>query len=196
MNERYEEHFTTLADVCAAPAGTRFEACTFQGLKTPADPADRRAQRLVGYRFEECTFKQSDLSNIDIRDAAFQDVRFEDCKLQGLRWDAASAMNFACAWTRCNMDFAVFEGLDLRHCRFVEVRMQEADLGRTLCQTLHFAHSSFPGTTWSGADCSGADFTTTEELTIDPDSTRLRGAKFRADQLAGLLTKHGLVVGP
>lgn len=195
MNERYEEHYKTLSEVCAAPAGTRFEACTFRGLQVPTDPADRRTQRLVGYRFEECLFEHCDLSNIDIRDAAFQDVRFVDCKLQGLRWDAAAAMNFACAWTRCNLDFAVFEGVDLRHCRFVEVRLHEADLARALCQTLHFDRCSFAGASWSGADCSDADFTTSDGMAMDPESTRLRGAKFRADQLAGLLVKHGLVVG-
>ena len=194
MNERYEEHFTSLPEVCTAPAGTRFESCTFHGLQMPTDVAARRDQRFVGYRFEDCVFEQCDLSNMDIRDASFQDVRFIDCKLQGLRWDAAAPLSFACAWTRCNLDFAVFEGLDLRHCRFVEVRLHEADLARALCQTLHFNRCSFAGTSWSGADCSGADFTTSDNLTIDPESTRLRGAKFRSDQLAGLLTKHGLVV--
>jgi len=194
--EVFDQTFAHWSQVCAHPSGTRFDSCRFTGWGLPADPSERRPFRFSGFRFEECTFTDCDLSNIDVRNAAFRSVKFVGCKLQGIRWDAAAPMGFACEWWQCNLNFSVFEGVDLRYSRFVDAEVKEADFSRSLCQSLRFENCVLSGAVWTASDCTDADFSASEGITMDPDEVRLGGAHFRHDQLHGLLVKHGIQIVP
>lgn len=194
MNEVYEQTLTSWSSVIGHPPGTRFESCILRDFSAHEVTAGEKAGTFSTFRFEDCRFESCDLSNVPIIGTHFRHVFFTDCKLVGLRWDTAEPIGFACVWRRCKMPYSVWEGVDLRSCQFDEVDLTEADFGHTQCQELDFHHCILTGAGWAGAHCDGVDFTTAISVSMNPTETSLKRAKFRADQLGGLLTQWKIEV--
>lgn len=189
-DEHYQQSFRSTAILTSAGTGDLFESCEFIGLR----PTPGEHLRLTGLRFEDCTFRDCDLSGATLGEAAFQDCTFEECKLSGLRWDEVRALNFACSWLRCNLSFSVFSGRDLMKCEFNGSNLREADLERTVCNGLVFDGCDLTGAQWSEASCLKSDFRGAVGLSMDPARVRLRGARFTTEGLRGLVAHHGLTV--
>lgn len=194
MNEVYEQTVTSWSSVVGQPPGTRFESCILRDFSAREVSGGERRGTFATFRFEDCRFESCDLSNVPINGTHFRDVSFADCKLAGLRWDTAASMGFACVWSRCKMPYSVWEGMDLRSCRFDEVDLTESDFGQTQCQKMDFHHCNLMGARWAGAQCDEVDFTTAISVSMNPVETSLKRAKFRPDQLGSLLAHWGIEV--
>jgi fluoroquinolone resistance protein len=164
---------------------SHFESCRFEGLHWSI--VDLR-----GARFIDCTFVACDLSNAQVIQAVFNGVSFSKCKLLGVRWDTCSTALFQVTFDRCAMRDATFHGVhgddfslaqcDLSGCDFSDASFRKADFSGTTLRDAIF----------DVTDLRGANFTDAQAFVIPPARNRLKGARFNADNLAGLLTDHDL----
>lgn len=164
--------------------------------------------------YRECTFNQCDFSNADFTDCIFSDceftgcnaslckltrtgfreVRFKNCKLLGLHWEDCNSLIFNLSFDHCTLDFSSFYNLNLRetvfrHSSLKESDFTDADLSRAVFESCDLDRTIFYHTNLEKADFRSARF-----FTIDPEQNRLRGAKFSAGGLPGLLKKYGLEI--
>ncbi|MEC8401376.1 MAG: hypothetical protein VXZ16_02110 [Bacteroidota bacterium] len=108
-------------------------------------------------RFESCTFVASDLSNMRTFGLGLQHVTFRGCKLVGFDFSSCNALGFQAHMENCIADAANVEATDFRNV------------------------------TWKGGRAHGADFRTATGWRIRPEENRVKGAKFRRDDLLGLV---------
>lgn len=151
---------------------------------------------LINVAFVECTFEGCDLSLARIRQAAFRDVAFTDCKLLGLSFDQANAFLFRIAPTRCLLDSASFQRLDLKGTRFMECRMHGVDLSAADLSGALFEECDLQDAVFDATGLERADLRTARGFIIDPERNRLKGARFSESGLGGLLAKYGLSITP
>ena len=164
-----------------------YEACTFHGC-------DFLATDLSGCRFIDCQFTTCDLSNAKLHKTSLQDVQFSNCKMIGLAFDTCNAFNFSANFKACILNHSVFFKMKLNRVNFIECQLQDVDfaqaemIGTSLhkCQLLNanFDHTNIEK----------ADFRDALDFSIDPESNKIKGARFSASSLHGLLDKYQLVI--
>lgn len=147
---------------------------------------------LKGNDFEDCTFRQCNFSMADIDGTGFRNAVFIGCKMLGIDFTRGSKFAFSFSFTECYLDYSNFFGTKLRKtifkdCTLKEVEFTEADL----------TASAFPGCDLLGAKFSNtllekADFRSAVNFGIDPDSNKMKKARFSALNLSGLLYRHNL----
>lgn len=190
MKQYVEEEVFEKQDFTQAPlpkgeyTQCRFVQCTF----AKAD--------LIGVVFVECHFEGCDLSLAKVRQAALRDVRFTDCKLLGLSFDQCNAFLFGIVPERCNLASASFQGMRLEKAVFKECSLKGADLSNAMLSGSTFTDCDLLDAVFGGTDLTGADLRTAYNYTIDPEANRLKGARFSAGGVGGLLAKYGVVVEP
>ncbi|MFT3884738.1 MAG: pentapeptide repeat-containing protein [Flavobacteriales bacterium] len=160
----------------------RFVQCTF----AKAD--------LIGVVFVECAFEGCDLSLAKVRQAAFREVRFTDCKLLGVSFDQCNGFLFAIMPERCNMASASFRGMRLGKAVFRDCSLKGADLSAADLSGSVFDACDLLDAVFDHTDLSKADLRTAHGFTIDPEANKLVGARFSSSGLGGLLAKYRLVI--
>ncbi len=160
----------------------RFVQCTF----TKAD--------LIGVVFLECTFEGCDLSLAKVRQAAFRDVHFTDCKMLGLSFDQCNAFLFSVRPERCNLASCSFRGLRMENAVFRSCSLQGVDLSEAVLTGAVFDDCDLLDTVFDRTDLTKADLRTARHYIIDPELNRVKGARFSTSGVAGLLAKHGVII--
>ena len=158
----------------------RFEACVFEGV-------DWSGKDLRGARFEECTFVACDLSNMRTLGLGLQDVTFRESKLVGFDFASCNALGFRVHMEDCIADAVNGEGTDFRNVTWKGGRAHGADFAGANLEGLAFDGVDLTGALFGQTKLAGADFRTATGWRIRPDENRIRGAKFRRDDLSGLV---------
>lgn len=164
-----------------------YEYCTFINCKfIKSDFSD--------INFVECTFENCDLSNAKVANTTFKGVRFKGCKLQGIRFDECNNFLLSIEMDACQANFSVFTKLPLMKMRFADSSFRESD----------FSGADLSDTTITNCDLFGAVFENTifertdlrlsYNYVIDPETNRLKKAKFSHDGILGLLQKYDIIV--
>lgn len=179
MIESVDQQYTA-SDAWGDLKGARFDACTFQGVNW----ADKD---LRGARFENCTWVDCDLSNVRTLGWGLQIVRFEGCKLVGVNFSICNELGLNVHFDGCILDAANFEGMDLRQVSWSGGRAREVDFTGANCEKVVFEGLDLAGASFERTRLERADFRTATGWRIQPDQNRIRHAKFRRDQLEGLL---------
>ena len=150
--------------------------------------------RLAGCRFVDCRFQTCDLSMAEVTDAVFQNVAFEDCRLLGINWSLAAhkVTPFAASFVRCLLDFSRFREMRLIEQRFDGCSFREAVFVNVDLQRASFVNAELSRCQFSRCDLRGADFRGARGYRIDPQQNAVRGARFSAGEVMGLL--HGLEI--
>jgi fluoroquinolone resistance protein len=172
------------------------------------DKQNFRETPLAKGEYEDCTFKNCDLSEADLSAVIFaestfidcnlslaklakttlRDVSFKGCKMLGLRFDTCS--QFALSFS--------FEGCLLNHSSkkttFKNTQLREVDFTACDLSACLFDNCDFLNATFFNAILEKADFRTSYNYTIDPETNKLKKAKFSLTGLPGLLSKYGIDV--
>lgn len=149
---------------------------------------------LKGKVFEECCFRDCDLSLAEITRTSFRKVRFERCKLLGLRFDQCHTFLLELDFSACLMDLASFHACGLKRTKFKDCRLRETDLSAADLREVCFSGSDLGGAIFDRTVLEGADLRTARHYTIDPANNRIRGARFSRDGLEGLLGNTGILI--
>lgn len=158
----------------------RLESCTLEGV-------DWSGMDLRGARFEACVFQTCDLSNVRALGLGLQGVTFEGCKLVGFDLASCNTLGLELRLVDCMLDSANVEGVDCRQISWSGGRANGADFTAANLEGVAFDGVDLTGALFGQTKLAGADFRTATGWRIRPDENRIRGAKFRRDDLSGLV---------
>src|SRR5665647_458605 len=103
----------------ALPKG-EYENCSFRDCEL--SKCD-----LSGISFTECSFSGCNLSLAKVSQTAFKEVKFAECKLLGLHFENCNPFLFAIDFDRCTLNLSSFYQLNLKRCRLRKSALQEVD---------------------------------------------------------------------
>lgn len=149
---------------------------------------------LSGYKFSDCTFNGCNLSMAKLNKTSFRDVSFKDCKMLGLRFDTCDEFALSFSFDGCQLNHSSFYKRRIKKCLFRNSQLREtdfadADLTGAIFDNCDLAQASFDHTILEGAD-----FRSSFNYSIDPESNRIKGAKFSIAGVAGLLDKFDIEI--
>jgi fluoroquinolone resistance protein len=124
---------------------------------------------LQDVRFCSCIFIGCNLSLPKLEGCRFQDARFIDCKIVGVEF------------FKCDKTFfsACFENCLLHYCNFSDLNMKNALFRGSKLRENYFTNTCL----------NGADFSTATQYAIDPQTNKIKKARFSIPEVIGLL--HG-----
>lgn len=179
--------FSSLRSFPPAAQDAVFCACTFNGCVF-------QGEDLSSFAFEDCVFDSCNLSLALVAGSAFKNVRFDECKMQGVRFFECSRTILSMRFAKCDLRCCSFEGLALRKTVFEDSSLREVNFARADLAGSSFIRCDLARAEFLRTNLEKADFSTAYNFVLDPDSNRLRKAKFSVYGLAGLLEKYGLEI--
>jgi fluoroquinolone resistance protein len=162
-----------------------YESCTFRN-------GDFSDKDLSGFKFIDCIFLGCNFSLAKLNKTSFQDVKFQDCKMLGLRFDNCNEFGLSFTFDNCQLNHASFYQMKIKKTIFKNSQLQEvdfaqADLSQAVFENCNLAQASFDHTILEKTD-----FRTAYNYSIDPEINRIKKAKFSVLGLSGLLDKYDI----
>jgi uncharacterized protein YjbI with pentapeptide repeats len=168
----------------ALPRG-EYENCSFEDCNLAgADLSDMR--------FTDCVFNNCNLSLAELHNTCLRDVQFEGCKLMGLRFNTCNAFILSFSAQACVLDHASFFNCKIKKTRFENCRLIETDFGQCDLTEAVFDGCDLSGAVFDNTLLEKADFRNAHGYLINPETNRIKKAKFKVSGLAGLLQQHQL----
>ncbi|WP_297337000.1 pentapeptide repeat-containing protein [Algoriphagus sp.] len=165
-----------------------YEHCIFQSCDFSKVNFQRSA-------FENCIFDTCDLSNSKVPNVSFQQVKFKNCKILGVHFNSANPFLLEFYFQNCQMDYCNFFNLQLKQSTFVNCRLHEVDFSQANLSGVSFLESDLMGAVFDQSNLEKADFRHTQNLRLDPETNKIRGAYFDLNGLPGLLERYGIKIG-
>ena len=162
-----------------------YEYCTF--LNCNFSSSD-----LTDITFLECEFVGCNLSLIKPANTAFRDVKFKDNKMLGIRFETCNEFGLSFIFDNCNLDHSSFYQKKLKEILFKNSHLHEVDF--TECELISavFDNCDLAGAVFEKSNLEKADFRTSINYSIDPESNRIKKARFTLAGLPGLLDKYNI----
>jgi fluoroquinolone resistance protein len=164
-----------------------YEECRF--IRSLFNGAD-----LSAVIFRNCLFEGCDLSLAKVRDTSFQEVRFSDCKLLGVQFCECRTFLLELAFKGCMLKLSMFNRLHLKNTEFVDCDLEEADFTETDLAGAVFRRCDLSRTIFEHTNLEKADFRSATNYSINPETNRLRKARFSLPGVAGLLDRYGIEI--
>lgn len=165
---------------------SEFDDCTFSGI-------DFLGVSFRSWRFSDCQFIKCSFSEVDVVNTTFREVTFKDCRLMGINW--ASTKNFSDPrFESCKLDYSVFQGADLRKVSFLDCSAKDVDFTNCNLSGAVFTGTSLQNASFNQSDLRNADLRGASRYFIDPQYTKLKGAKVDFPEASSILSALGLKV--
>lgn len=162
-----------------------YENCRF-------DNCEMAEADLSGILFLDCIFTNSNLSLARLQKTGFNQVQFHHCKLLGLQFGDCNPIGLSLLFEHCLLDHASFYRLKLKKTIFRHCKLEGADFTETDLTESVFDHCQLLSATFDHTLLEKADFRTAYQYTIDPESNRVRKARFSLPEVTGLLNKYDI----
>lgn len=164
-----------------------YDGCIFSKCNFPKGD-------IHGFSFTNCRFIDCDLSLAKVDNSTFQEVTFEKCNLLGIHFDACKSFLFATHFIECRLNLCSFYQMNLRNSTFKNCSLQECD----------FVEANLSGISLDGCDLLGAsfdrtilektDFREAIHYSFDPNSNKIKGAKFEKLGVLRLLDQYQIII--
>jgi fluoroquinolone resistance protein len=148
-----------------------------------------------GSSFEKCIFKTCDLSNAKVSGVTFQNVTFDTCKILGVHFNSSNPFLLEFNFQKCQLDYCNFFNLKLKKSIFQNSRLLEVDFSLADLSGASFLGSELSGAVFDQTNLEKVDFREAENYRIDPETNRIKSARFDLEGLPGLLGKYGIKIG-
>lgn len=168
------------------PAGT-YEGCTFHHC-------DFSEQNLSDRQFVDCVFEECQWVNTRMIETAFTDTLCRNCTFIGIAFDRCKTMLFSLDMENCQVKLSGFPSMNLSGRQFTGTVFTEVDFLQTDLSGADFSDCQFPRTHFDDCNLEKANFSHTEQLQLNPDKNKMKGARFTPDALPALLTKYQLKI--
>ncbi len=164
-----------------------YENCTFISC-------DFSGANMSEIKFLACVFESCNLSNAILAKTSFQDVIFTNCKMLGLHFENCSDFGLSFQFEGCILDHSCFyrkkiRGTIFRNTKLTEVDFTETDLAASVMEGCELA-----GATFDHTNLEKADLRSSVNYSINPETNRIRKAKFSRDGIPGLLDKYDIFI--
>lgn len=159
-----------------------FECCTFSDC-------DFSACHFTGVAFVDCLFERCNFSGTALNHTALRKATFLKCQMKELNFAMTEKFIFEVHFKDCTLDFSKFYGIQMNAATFVGCSLIAVDFMGCDLQQVLFDDCDLFRCEFEKADARKCDFTSSRNLSLDPDKTRLKGARIARGDLPGLL-KH------
>lgn len=164
--------------------GKTFQDCVFRNC-------DLTKAVLRFCKFNDCSFESCNLSLAKLQASVFSGTSFKDSKLVGVNWTEAHwpRIRLACPveFTNCLLNDSVFLGLSLRGTCLSRCQAKGSDFRETDLAKADLTHTDFSGALFGGTNLEGADLNQARNYAIRPAENKLKGAKFSLPEAMALL---------
>ena len=174
-------------DKCEQLTIGEYENCIFKNCHLAE-------QKLKDYKFIDCTFLSCNLSLADIGKTIFNNAKFQDCKMLGLRFDTCNKFGLALTFDSCILNHSSFYNTKLKKTIFKNSQLQEIDFTEADLSEAIFESCDLLDTNFDHTILEKADFSTAYNYTLDPEVNRIKKAKFSIHGIAGLLAKYDIQI--
>jgi fluoroquinolone resistance protein len=166
-----------------------FEQCTFKDC-------DLSDSIFTYNRFTECVFIGCNLSMTKLANSSLRDVTFKQCKLLGINFSECEDFLFSVRFENCILDYASFMKKKMPKTKFIHTSLKQVVFSNANLSHSVFDHCDLADAIFNGVDLKEADFRTANNYVIDPELNSLKKAKFSLHGISGLLTKYGIRIEP
>jgi fluoroquinolone resistance protein len=166
-----------------------FEQCTFKDC-------DLSNSIFTHNRFTECVFIGCNLSMTKLGGSSLRDVTFKQCKLLGVNFSECEDFLFSVRFESCILDYASFMKKKMTKTKFIDTSLKHVVFSNANLSNAVFDNSDLADAVFNGTDLKEADFRTASNYMIDPELNAIKKAKFSLHGISGLLTKYGIRIEP
>jgi fluoroquinolone resistance protein len=135
------------------------------------------------------------LSNCKVTQVSFRQVKFEACKVLGVHFNTSNPFLLELIFQNCQLDYCNFYSLKLKKSVFKDCRMREVDFSQADLSGCDLLRSDLAGAIFDRSILEKADLREAVNYRIDPETNRIKGARFDLEGLPGLLGKYGIKIG-
>jgi uncharacterized protein YjbI with pentapeptide repeats len=146
------------------------------------------------FEFVEVEFIDCNFSNANIKETAFKEVSFYKCKMIGLRFHECDPFLLQFSFKECQLSFSSFFQLKIPSTQFISCNLQEVDFTETILTTSVFDCCDLKGAIFDSSNLEKSDFRTAFNFTINPENNKLKGGKYRKENISGLLNNYKIVI--
>ncbi len=164
-----------------------FEECSFNNCSLNEDFFDQTT-------FINCRFINCDMSNFSFVGTTFIDVNFENCKMLGTDFRNSINIPFAVNFDDSILNYAIFTKKNMTQGSFNLCEMKECDFTESNLSKASFDNCNLLGAVFSRTNIEKTDFSTSNNISLDPEFNKVKGAIFSSQSLAGLLTKYRIKI--
>ena len=145
-------------------------------------------------KFMDCNFQDCNWSLVQLNGTVLREVKFKDCKMLGLQFETCNDFGLSFSFENCQLNHSTFFQMNIkktifRNCQLREIDFSESNLSNVIFDNCDLAQAIFINTVLDKAD-----FRTAYNYSIDPESNRLKKAKFSILGISGLLDKYDLII--
>jgi fluoroquinolone resistance protein len=149
---------------------------------------------LADINFSDCEFRDCDLSLGNLNNASIRDVTFKGCKLLGIQFGKCNSFIFSPHFENCNLNHSSFYKLQAKKIRFSNCSLLETDFTEADMSTSVFDNCNLAGAVFEYSILEKVDFRSASNYMINPETNRIKKAKFSASGIAGLLYQHDIEI--
>ena len=160
-------------------------------------------------KFTNCNFEETNLNDIKFMDCNFQDcnwslvqlngtvlreVKFKDCKMLGLQFESCNDFGLSFSFENCQLNHSTFFQMNIKKTIFKNCQLREIDFSESNLTNVIFDNCDLAQAIFINTVLDKADFRTAYNYAIDPESNRLKKAKFSILGISGLLDKYDIII--
>jgi len=187
LNYVQDKNFKSIDFNITPSQPSEFDNCTFNNcIFTGVNLSD--------FIYEECVFEDCDFSNAKITNTAFKSVEFNNCKLIGLQFDECNPFLLSFRFKACQLNLSAFFKLKIKGTFFKDCLLHEVDFTETELSSSAFNNCDLSGALFSNTNLEKTDFRTAYNFTIDPETNRIKQARFARENLSGLLLRYNIKI--
>jgi uncharacterized protein YjbI with pentapeptide repeats len=164
-----------------------YENCTFKDCEFANTD-------LREIRFVDCTFLSCNLTMAHLAGTVLRDINFINCKMVGLHFENCSQFALSFSIDNCNLMHASFFRTKIKSTVFKNSVLHDVDFTDCDLSGCVFDRCDFKGAKFDNTIIEKADFSTAFNYSIDPEVNRMKKAKFSMAGVAGLLDKYDIVI--
>ncbi len=162
-----------------------YENCTFKNCNFLEND-------LSDFKFIGCSFIGCHLSLLKLNKTAFQDIKFIESKMLGLRFDFCSDFNLSFSFNTCLLNHSSFYQTKIKKTIFKSSQLHEVDFSECDLTSSVFDRCDLTGSTFDKTILEKADLRTASNYSIDPENNRIKKTKFSLLGIPGLLNKYDI----
>jgi uncharacterized protein YjbI with pentapeptide repeats len=101
---------------------------------------------------------------------------------------------FSASFKNCLLSYCNFSDLNLKNTHFDGSKIQESFFSNTVLIGADFTDADLSGTLFHNCDLCKADFSTAVRYSIDPQTNKIKKAKFSLPEAVGLLQGFEIII--
>ena len=144
--------------------------------------------------FENCIFKDSDLSNVTFENCIFDQCNFVSCRMIGVDLTKNQSQSLQLSFKDCDLSLSNFSGLHLTEIQFTDSQCSETDFSHSQMSKCHFRNTRVNGAIFENTNLNSSHLVGALDESFDLKASNLSQATISVQTAIRLISAMGLKV--